>query len=306
MPRQQPDTHPAPPPVQDGRRAAFPTFLGIGGRKCASTWLAEGLRRHPDIFMASPGELQYFDLNLHRGAQWYRDCFRKAHGVQAAGESTAGYLTDADPARIQAELGKVRIVVALRDPAGRFLSHYRHQLRRVGDRALPRRRFANLNLDTLNAAAELFPHLLLNGRYFQPLKGYLDTFGAENLHIVLKDDIDAAPLAAVQGVYRFLGVNDAFVPPTLHARLRTGYVQRYEPLEALRRYATRQLRKHAPWSIEPVSRSWLMRLYHRVNRPPRDIAIAPGVTEWLREYYAEDVARLEGLIGRDLSAWKPR
>lgn len=306
MPRQQPDSRHAHAPVQEGRRTAPPTFVGIGGRKCASTWLAECLRRHPDIYMTSPKEIRYFDLNLERGFQWYLDFFKKADGAKASGEFTAGYLTDADPARIKAELGAVRIVVSLRDPASRFFSHYRHQLRRVGDRALPRRRFADLNLDTLHAAADLFPGLLLNGRYFAPLQGYMDTFGAENLHIVLKDEVDSEPLAALRGVYRFLGVDDSFVPPTLHARLRAGYVQRYEPLEALRRYAVRHIRRYAPWGIEPISRSWLMRLYHRVNRPPRDISIAPGVAEWLRDYYAEDVGRLEGLIGRDLSDWKPR
>ena len=34
-----------------------PNFLGVGGVKCGSTWLAECLRDHPQFFLSSPKEL---------------------------------------------------------------------------------------------------------------------------------------------------------------------------------------------------------------------------------------------------------
>lgn len=44
-----------------------PDFIGIGAQKCATTWLALCLRQHPQIFMASPKELKYFNENFARG-----------------------------------------------------------------------------------------------------------------------------------------------------------------------------------------------------------------------------------------------
>lgn len=42
-------------------RECLPSFLGIGGTRCGSTWLHYNLLAHPDLWLPSVKELHYFD-----------------------------------------------------------------------------------------------------------------------------------------------------------------------------------------------------------------------------------------------------
>jgi len=42
----------------------FPSFLGIGAQKCATTWLSHNLSHHPEIWMPPRKELHYFDYRI--------------------------------------------------------------------------------------------------------------------------------------------------------------------------------------------------------------------------------------------------
>ena len=50
-----------------------PTFVGVGSMKCASTWVAECLREHPQVQLSQPKETVYF--NYHTGLDDYLDFF---------------------------------------------------------------------------------------------------------------------------------------------------------------------------------------------------------------------------------------
>ena len=42
---------------------SVPTFLIVGGARCGTTGLVEGLRRHPNVFITDPKEPHYFALH---------------------------------------------------------------------------------------------------------------------------------------------------------------------------------------------------------------------------------------------------
>lgn len=281
--------------------AARPTFIGIGGHNCATTWLAESLHHHPQAFLTSPKELRYFSERPGQDDAGYFRHFRRGQGYAAIGEFTASYLVNADPAVIRETVGPAQIIVSLRNPVDRFIAHYRHLIRQG---LLDKSEFRTLSLDTLPAATAKLPRLLRESSYASPLQGYLDTFGPEQVHIILKDDIDAAPLSVLRELYRFLGLAPDFVPPTAYARIRPTYVHRYESLETLRRYVSRLARRYAPWVINPLSRSILAMGYKQINTDRAGLDLHSGVREYLYDYFAAEVCRLEKLIGRELPQWK--
>src|SRR5439155_7010676 len=82
-----------------------------------------------------------FDLNYHRGIDWYRSRFptegyrrrvRRRRGVgQVVGEASPDYLFHPHvPARVASALPAVKLIVLLRNPVDRAFSHYWHQAKR--------------------------------------------------------------------------------------------------------------------------------------------------------------------------------
>ncbi|RKT44462.1 sulfotransferase domain-containing protein [Thiocapsa rosea] len=91
------------------QRSRLPNFLVIGAQKSATTWLWSLLQQHPDIFMPDRKELNYFCYYpLHRWEGWkgplrsmslgqYSDVYFSAvAGEKAIGEATPAYLWVAD------------------------------------------------------------------------------------------------------------------------------------------------------------------------------------------------------------------
>ena len=279
----------------------WPTFVGVGAEKCATTWLAVCLGQHPQVFMSAPKEIRYFNRYAYKGNDWYLKHFRKAAGYQSVGEFTARYLTEVSPAVIADLLGSVQIIVCLRNPVSRFVSHYRQEVRQG---LLPKSNFQRLTVANLPAAVSLCPNLLQGGMYYSPLRDYLEVFGPERVHIIVKDDMDAAPLRVVQECYRFLGVSPDFAPPAGFSQIHQSYIHRNAALQSFWLFLARAARRYAPWSINTQARPILSRLYRRLNADDSDVVLDSDVPECLQNYFAEDVAQLERLIGRELSAWK--
>lgn len=86
-----------------------PTFIGIGAMKCATTWVSECLRYHPEVFMSSPKEIHYFSYNYNKNLDWYLEHFKKAKGYKVRGEFSVSYLPDHEaPRKIANDISKNR------------------------------------------------------------------------------------------------------------------------------------------------------------------------------------------------------
>ena len=49
----------------------YPTFLYIGAPKAGSSWLYEILREHPEVFVPTAKDTQFFDYYFDKGFDWY-------------------------------------------------------------------------------------------------------------------------------------------------------------------------------------------------------------------------------------------
>lgn len=127
--------------VPTGRFRTLPDFLIIGAQKAGTSSLYRYLCRHPDVARAFFKEVHYFDRHRDRGVRWYRSHFplrarrrlhRRLRGRPLlTGEATPDYLFDPRvPGRIRDVLPDARLVVLLRDPVRRALSHFHHERRR--------------------------------------------------------------------------------------------------------------------------------------------------------------------------------
>jgi hypothetical protein len=138
------------------------------------------------------------------------------------------------------------------------------------------------------------------GFYYTQLRRYFDVFDRNQIKVYLYEDLRVDLPRVVQDIFRFLEVDESFVPNTSLRHNVTGtpkngllprLVFRRNPIKAaLRPLFPQVLRQRISGSL---------RSQYLVEAPP----LAPEVRSELREAYRDDVLKLETLIERDLSGW---
>ena len=202
-------------PVPDGRPMR-PDFLVIGAMKAGTTSVYQHLRAHPDVFMPTTKELHFFpaDKNWTRGMAWYEAQFAGSEGSRVRGEASSSY-SQADQfpgvaARVAETVPDVELVVprprargadAVDVPAP--ARERRRSPRRRGSAPrepdLPRTRVATRRNWTSTSS----------------------TSRAEREHVCTTEQLAADPTAALQGIFRFLDVDDTWTPQPMIARGRS-------------------------------------------------------------------------------------
>jgi hypothetical protein len=212
-----------------GRGGRLPDFLIVGAQRSGTTYLYDLLVRHPSVNAASHKEVHFFDLHYRRGENWYRGNFSDARqdsgGDFVCGEATPTYIAyESAPARVRKLIPEAKLVVLLREPVARAVSHY-HHFRRLG---YERRSFEDaisweysylssgnrpLLLDSPERASD--PLYLSLSAYAPQLEGWLSTFPREQLFIAPAEELFASRDAFLDRLGRFLELRSPFPPTTV-------------------------------------------------------------------------------------------
>lgn len=299
-----------------------PNFIVAGATKAGTTSLYEYLRQHPDIFMPEDPkrkEPQYF---LNRGSgvasfQDYLNLFSGAGGCQAVGEASTAYLYATEsPGWIRDTLGPIKIIIVLRDPAKRAYSLWAYMARQGFENVVSfekalaleeaRRNDPEFPLACLELAQDYF--YFDTGLYHDPVNRYFDVFGRERVKIGLFEDLVKDPFTFCREIFEFLDVDPDFRPVIdIHNQ---GRIPRFIPLQYLAQRALLGRGETTPAvraaSLLPrnVRGRFLMKL-KELNRALGSKPMMPATAyASLSEKYKPEIARLEGLLGRDLSIWR--
>lgn len=200
-------------------------LLVIGAQRSGTTYLHDLLAAHPQIAMARPArpEPKVFlsDDLTGRGREWYlRTYFAHATDEPLLGEKSTSYLEYAEAAdRATAMLGDPLILVQLRDPVQRAISHWAFST----DAGLEKRPLAEALTANLEGPLAWDPALtsvspfayLERGRYADQLMPWSKRLGNE-LTVLFLEELLADP-AVLAGLYDRLGVDAAFQPPGVGA-----------------------------------------------------------------------------------------
>lgn len=211
------------------RARPLPAFLVIGAQKCGTTALYAYLRWHPQITGPAWKEASFFDRHYGRGESWYRGQFPsrpwlwltggRSGRPPLVGEASPSYvLHPFAPERARALLPDARLVVLLRDPVDRALSHYHHEVA-LGREPLPFEEA--LDREPLRTDGELerlgdtsyFSHAwwdftyLARGRYAEQLERWLAVFPREQLLALASEELRRDPAAAYARVLEHLGAD---------------------------------------------------------------------------------------------------
>lgn len=107
------------------RARSLPSFLIIGAQRSGTTSLHSYLTAHPQVAAPLRKEIHFFTNHFAHGEQWYRAHFPRQSSSTFTFESTPYYLFHPlVPSRVHDLMPNVRLIVLLRNPIDRALSHY--------------------------------------------------------------------------------------------------------------------------------------------------------------------------------------
>lgn len=205
---------------------ALPNFLIIGTQRGGTTSLYNCLVQHPRIRGSSLKEVHYFDLNHRKGPLWYRSHFPLSFSLGGevkilTGEASPYYLFHPlVPERVHQVLPQVKLIVMLRNPVERAISHY-HYMVSLGAERLPLEEA--IAREPLRLAGESVriredPHYkstnhrrygyLSRGLYYDQLRNWMGPFAREAFLILSSEEFFRDCRRVLKRVYEFLGLDD--------------------------------------------------------------------------------------------------
>ena len=267
------------------QKQAEPSFIVAGGVRCATGWIRQCLKEHPEVYMPQR-ETHFFDQNYAKGKPWYMEFFKDHADEKAVGEKTAAYMHDElVPERIKETLPDVKIILCLRDPVERMYSHY--SMAAAEDEALQATGF----MDSMKPGTKYVE----SGKYGEQLQRFLEALPPENVLVTFYEDKDRDPYGFIEQMYRFIGVDPSFKAPSAEIRTKQGKLEHNNRLWGT--LSRVMLHPRAPFFFRS--------LYTGI-RPEERGELDDEAYRRLSAYYAEDLPLLEKLTGRDLTIWRTR
>jgi hypothetical protein len=215
----------------------LPDFLIVGAQKAGTRSLFTYLAQHPNIIPPYRAEIHFFDGgmdptvdNYAQGLDWYRAHFplneeKRDHSLSF--EKSPLYLFNPlTPSRIHGILPNVKILVLLRNPRERAISHYFHE-KRKGREPLSM-------LDAFRAEEDRLRNVLAEGNYKDPkyrnwsykgrglygeqIKRYLDLFPREHIKIIDSNSFFKKTEETLEQIFSFLSIDPRYAVRDLRVR----------------------------------------------------------------------------------------
>ena len=280
---------------------SLPTFLIIGAAKSGTTSLYDYLKQHPEIFMSQLKEPRFFAFDPedpnHHGAKWvkitklddYLALFGDAKDSKAIGEASPSYLVSrCAPLAIKKLIPDVKLIAILRNPIDRAYSGYQME--------------AKMGLERRPLSQALRPgeKLVERGKYYSLLQPYISAFPAEQLKIVILDDLVSKPGEVLEDLFEFLGVD-----PTVHVDTSVRHNVGGDANSQIFLAVSNWLSNRDVPTLRRVMPTFLRRCYGSLkqrNMRPVD-PLPPEISRKLAEVFSSDVESLSNFLGRDLSSW---
>lgn len=264
-------------------------FLIIGATKSATTWLQQSLQQDATVCMPDP-ELHYFSRNYDKGDEWYLAQFDSTGDRRLIGEKSNSYMdTPGVAERIRQAIPGVLLIAQLRNPVDRAYSDYCMLFRRgeVG-------RDVAEYLDPRRAAGGRF---LNGGLYHQQLQPYFDLFPAQQLQVLLYENIRTDPQGQLDAVRGFLKLEAELRIPPVAKKVK----DKTDPIVSP---GLRQILKPLKPVLAPFRSNFVMqRLRSVIAHETKYTPLKPDLCARMVEFYAPEAERLGKLIKQDLSGW---
>lgn len=174
----------------DSSDRQLPDLLVIGAMKAATSTVSDYLESHPDVFMVSGEDPNFFahDDKWDNGQDWYRGLFAGRTTERLAGESSNSYTNVANfphaAARAASLVPDAKLIYMVRHPVDRIISAWLQY--RVDQPAV-----APLTLDgTVTEQADAY---VVSSMYWHQLQAWRAHYCDDQILVLFMDEMKASP-----------------------------------------------------------------------------------------------------------------
>lgn len=293
-----------------------PDFMIVGAAKAGTTSIYQLLRKHPNLWFPKLKETKFFssyDLSYPQQGpgDWsidkyaitdkyeYEELYKSAPNNVLKGEASPDYLLYASKTakRIRTELGDIPIIICLRNPTYRAYSAYNNLLRDNRE-TLSFSEALNSEDRRIKEGWDFMWTYKRSGLYFEQVRHYMLHFS--KVKVIFFEELITQREETIKTVYDFLEIDydenielKNFNPSGKPKDIFTAFILNRNNRISM---GLRELIKRVVPDI--VIHGIARRRLEKIHIDERDKI-------YLDEYFKDDIAQLEDLIGRKLNdLWK--
>ena len=280
-----------------------PDFIGLGVQKAGTSWIHAVLRSHPDIELIATDndkDSRFFSHFYDHGYEWYEQYYSGFNPLAVKGEFSTSYFYNSDaPARLKSYCPDAKLMVCLRDPVDRILSNHRHEIR-LGH--ISAKNYA------IEAGVKNNPMYIEQSRYYTHLEKWLEHFSAEQIQVIIYEDIQDDSAAFAKKMYAFLGVDAAYKPANLEDTVNESRVIKSQKIRLIKKAISRIGRTIGLGAVLDKGKALgVQGVINKANSDTSSIASVTMSDEYrvsLKQHFIEENNKLADYLGRDLDCWK--
>lgn len=148
-------------------------FFFVGPPKTGTTLIYEMLNKLSEVSVSQQTkELEFFNKHFKRGTKWYQDSFDIKRKIKCD-ISTSYFTSELARKRIKEYNPVAKIIITIRNPVDRLVSHYKHNIR-----------FGIIEKIPIREALMLHSNMVENSKYAKYIREWIQDFGEENVMIL--------------------------------------------------------------------------------------------------------------------------
>ncbi|MEX2359667.1 MAG: sulfotransferase [Gammaproteobacteria bacterium] len=252
-------------------------FVGVGPAKTRTTWLHDIFAQHPALSMPSKvKETYFFDSRFSEGWDWYLRHFKP--GVQPLAEFCPSYFQSPAALHHLSNFPGVKIIITLRDPLKRSLSHFWHSYAKGRYRSFEHALIKN-------------PNIVWASRYSVVVADWRRAFG-ERCVVVNSDTLVREPNVSLPQLCEFLDLPFDFSHLDLSKIVNEASSPRIRWLGAAAAAAAKKARASGLHGVTEVGKALGLKKAFFRRRDPGDLDSV--IDESARDVLASALAAEEG------------
>ncbi|MEM7085938.1 MAG: sulfotransferase domain-containing protein [Bacteroidota bacterium] len=289
-------------------------FFVVGVARGGTTSLYNYLLQHPEVFLPSVKECNYFSkvasldkevylepepgkeyhMKIIQSERIYNGLFFGAKANQKKGEVSPSYMWDKLTAqRIYDYNKEAKLIVTLRNPIERAYSHYLMHYHTGYDKSSSFEESLSSEKNSIWGGGNMYLEM---GLYYSQLKAYFDVFSRNRIKVIITEDWTQDSAQSMNDIFNFLGVSSLDGDLSRETFNASKQVKNKGLLDVLR---SEKVKKSITKIIPEKTREKIKEQLFYKEAPKQELD--SKTYNRLKDYFKEDVKQTGTLIGMDLS-----